>query len=206
MTKNDNLFDIRYVVFDADEAQSLIGKDVFVSDSLINMRDAVNEMRTDSPYYYGKLLSVKDYGTHAAFKIDSDDRTFKYMYYDPYYELKCALKRGETIEHDYSGSDSYWEAIDSPVFNDKPENYRIKPKKQEKPEKPALKWQDLKIGDILRGPMTSCFDHLNDFYGMVTMIDVRGASDCHVYFGSYWIKDEDICKLHRVNAAGEDVE
>lgn len=200
MTKNDNLFDIVNIKFDADEAQSLIGKKVFVSDSLINIRDAVNEMRTDSPCYYGKLISAQtSYSARgSSFKIDCDDRTFKYVYYDPYYELKCAFKRGETIE--YQDDVCSWRAVNDPEFKDKPEYYRIKS------NKPALKWQDLKIGDILRGPINSCFDRYSDFYGTVTMIDTRKSVDRHIYFGSYWINDEEICKLHRVNAAGEDIE
>lgn len=189
MTKNDSLFDIRYVVFDADEAQSLIDKDVFVSDSLINMRDAVNEMRTDSPYYYGKLLSVKDHGTCAAFKIDSDERIFRNVYYDPYYELKCALKRGETIEHMYS--DGCWRTVTDPEFSDEPKYYRIKS------EKPALKWQDLKIGDILRGPT---------YYGVVTMIDEDSSTNAHICLGNQWITNDDICRFHRVDMRGVDIE
>ena len=202
MTRNDNLFDIVNVKFDADEAQSLIGKDVFVSDSLINMRDAVNEMRTDSPCYYGKLLSVKDYGTHAAFKIDSDDRTFKYVYYDPHYELKCAFKCGDTIEHMYHMySDGCWRTVTDPEFDDKPEYYRIKS------NKPALKLQDLKIGDIIRGPLIKRFNSTsNDFYGVITMIDVDKDTSTHICLGNQWIADEEICKFHRVNAAGEDIE
>lgn len=201
MTRFDDLFDIKYVIFDAGEAQSLIGKDVFISSSLILLRDAVNNMDVDNPYYYDKLHYAKDCTTYAAFKINSDDRTFKYVYYDPYYKLKCAFKRGETIEHNRG---SCWEAIDSPVFNDKPEYYRIKP------NKPALKWQDLKIGDILHGPLDSnddC-DHVNDFYGMVTMIDMDTHSevDKHICIGNIWIDDEDIGKFRRVNADGEDIE
>lgn len=191
MTRDDNLFNIKYVKFDADEVKSLIGKDVFISDSLNNMRNAVNNMDITNPCYYGKLQSAQNYigSVEAMFKIDHDDRTFKYLYYDPYYELKCAFKRGETIE--YKDVDD-WEIITSPIFNDKPECYRIKPKK------PVLKWQDLKIGDILRGD--------KDFYGMVTMIDVDGYSNSHICVGNIWILNENLEKFRRVNAAGEDIE
>lgn len=195
MTRDDNLFNINYMKFDADEVKSLIGKDVFVSDSLTNMRNAVNNMDTTNPYYYGKLVIANNDTTQVAmFKIDCDDRTFKYLYYDPYYELKCAFKRGETIE--YKDVDD-WEVITSPIFNDKLERYRIKSKK------PVLKWQDLKIGDILRGHI---YREDKDFYGMVTMIDADEYSNSHICIGNDWILNENLEKFRRVNAAGEDIE
>lgn len=202
MTRDDKLFDISYVVFDVNETHFLIGKNVFVSDSLINLRDAVNRMDITSPCYYGQLLSAEDISaTHAAFKIDSDDRTFKYIYYDPYYELKCAFKRGETIE--YQDDVCSWRAVDDPVFNDKPEHYRIKQ------NKPVLKWQDIKIGDIVRGPLFKYIhSKVDDFCGVVTLIDMDTSRvvDKHICVGNIWIEDKDICKLRRVNAAGEDIE
>ena len=195
MTKDDDLFDIRYVVFDADEAQSLIGKDVFVSDSLINLRDAVNMMDIDNPNYCGQLMHADNAtATFARFKIHCDDRTFKYMYYDPYYELKCAFKRGYTIEHMYS--DGCWRTVTDPEFSDEPEYYRVKS------NKPALKWQDLKIGDILRGPL---YDIADDIYGIVNMIDANSTTDKHIHFGDSWITDEEICKFRRVDIRGVSV-
>lgn len=200
MTRDDNLFDIKYVKFDADGAQGLIGKDVFVSDSLYYIREAVDGMYTTNPFYYGKLQSAQNYvgSVEAIFKIDCDERTFKYLYYDPYYELKCAFKRGETIE--YKDIDD-WEVIISPIFNDKPECYRIKPKK------PALKWQDIKIGDILRGPYHS--DKHNEdptCYGMVTMVNTDSELNYHILIGNDWVRDTELCTLRRVNAVGEDIE
>lgn len=195
MTKDDDLFDTTCVKFDADEAQSLIGKYVFVSSSLIYLRDAVNEMRTDSPCFYGRLVIARtDYGLgKSEFQIDCDVRAFNFMYYDPYYKFKCALKRGETIEHDCTLDG--WQEIQNPPFNDKPERYRIKQ------DNPALKWQDLKIGDILR-----CTSNENDMYGMVTMIDADADSNSHICLGARWILNRDICNFRRVNCAGEDVE
>lgn len=200
MTRNDNLFDIQYVKFDVTQSQGLIGKNVFVSNSLILLRDAVNEVRTDNGCYYGKLLSIKDYTTHAAFNIDSDGRIFSFVYYDPYYELKCALKRGETIEHMYS--DGCWRTVTDPEFSDEPKYYRIKS------NKPALKWQELKIGDIIRGPLMKGikYETGNDYYGMVTLIDTDKGTNAHICMGNQWVMDEDICKFRRVNEHGEDIE
>ena len=200
MTKNDDLFDIRYVVFDPEEAQDLVGKDVFVSDSLFNIRQAVNAMDVTNPNYYGQLMSATLVTRHLAeFKIHCDNRTFKYAYYDPYYELKCALKRGETIEHMYSNGT--WHIATDPEFSDLPSWYRVKQ------EKPALKWQDLKIGDILRGPFMrySSPEHDNDIYGVVTMIDTDSKTDRHIHVGQFWIVDEDISKFRRVDIRGVDI-
>lgn len=74
------------------------------------------------------------------FKIKGKDgRNFKFVYFDPHYELKRAFEKGEKIEVDLFNNGK-WTVITDPTWDNEPERYRIK--KNEEPcweEKPKTK-------------------------------------------------------------------
>ena len=56
---------------------------------------------------------------------DGDGRHFKFVYFDPYYELKRAFEKGEKIEVDFFNNGK-WTVITNPTWDHEPEKYRIK--------------------------------------------------------------------------------
>ena len=73
------------------------------------------------------------------FKIKGEDgRHFKFVYFDPYYELKRAFEKGEKIEVDFFNNGK-WTVITNPTWDNEPEKYRIKKNEDQYEAKPKTK-------------------------------------------------------------------
>ena len=85
----------------------------------------------------------------------------------------AAWEDGKAIQFKY---DDCWIEAPNPEWNINIV-YRIKPE--------GLKWTDLKIGDIIQNESST---HTM----MVTGIDYREESKCHIFIGEMWLDDDDL--------------
>lgn len=113
-------FDKKFVHFMWDD--ELEGKKGFFSDDIVTLCTDVSH---NNRSWYGSAYS----GADAPHQFNYDDKySFLFFYHDPYYELKVAEEQGKTIQYlvKVMGGER-WEDVHEPIWNDVPNNYRIKP-------------------------------------------------------------------------------
>lgn len=99
----------------------LNGKKCFVSDYIDDLVEKVVKNKTES---CKKVTCSKN----KSFPFQTCANIYVFAYYDPYYELKVAEEQGKTIQYlvKVTGGER-WEDVHEPIWNDMPDNYRIKP-------------------------------------------------------------------------------
>ena len=113
----------------------LTGKTVFYAESIANLVDYTK---------FGGLVYRKGVATYSGdidFPFEVDGRNYRFVYYDPCYELKVAQEQGKTIQ--YSNGYGVWFDMEGCEFYDNIE-YRIKPDVQgemTKEEKPVTRYE-----------------------------------------------------------------
>ena len=97
--------------------------DVFYAKDIEELKHNVEFKNEDK---YGKV--VFSFEKSDPFKPANDDsgRHYKFVYFDPYYQLKRAWEKNETIQ--CSDSEGVWHDISNPEWNIDPSRYRVKPK------------------------------------------------------------------------------
>ena len=153
------LFDKKFLYLEWDD--KLEGKEVFIGDTLPQLRVSVNE-HCDSPQ--GVSRNVCD-DTYYPF-MSSSGMQYSMAYYDPNYECKRAYAEGKTIQCKLKDSPFRWEdCIDEPKWLDTSE-YRVKPE----PEMwtaciddegiissmPACEWNKNKGRQLIEGTREKC--------------------------------------------------
>lgn len=108
------LFDKKYVYFMWDDC--LKGKEVLVEDDIYNLEKEVNDGDT-------AFFEVSKSDSNEPFRIEYEDTTYRFAYYDPNYLCKIAYNEGKEIEVLIG---EQWCSASSPVWNDD-NQYRIKP-------------------------------------------------------------------------------
>lgn len=106
----------------------LTGKTVFYAESIANLMDYTR---------FGGLIRRKGVATYSGdveFPFEVDGRNYRFVYYDPCYELKVAQVQGKTIQ--YSNGYGVWFDMEGCEFYDNIE-YRIKPEE----EKPVTRYE-----------------------------------------------------------------
>lgn len=93
---NYELFDKKYVYFDFNDVSKLKGKYGFGSDTFNDLIWKVNEnSRTNS--WFPCMYSTD---TSRPFHLQTGENV-RFFYYDPFYELKLAFKKGEKLQYKY---------------------------------------------------------------------------------------------------------
>ena len=113
----------------------LTGKTVFYAESIANLMDYTK---------FGGLVCRKGVATYSGdveFPFEVDGRNYRFVYYDPCYELKVAQEQGKTIQ--YLDGHGKWQDMGKWELFDHIE-YRIKPDVQgemTKEEKPVTRYE-----------------------------------------------------------------
>lgn len=113
-------FEQEFVRFMPDN--ELIGKKVIYADDIIELKARVLKYISENcEDFLGTVTNVYEAG--LPFEVNGDD--WRFVYYDPYLELKKAYKQGKVIElHDES--DGEWSPLDEePNWYFDPSHYRI---------------------------------------------------------------------------------
>ena len=106
-------FEKRFVHFMWDD--ELEGKKVFYADDIHMLIEDVTD---------GDDMGIVKESEYSDEPFDVDGDNWRFVYYDPYYELKWAYEQGITIQAHVSGN--MWVDIKEPSWEDGPERYRIK--------------------------------------------------------------------------------
>ena len=104
-----------------------------------------------------------------------------------YEELSMSFSYGDDFDDDYDEDfdddfDDYEEDDEAHAFA-----YLIT-----SPLNTSLKWQDLKIGDVIRGKNSGC-------EYMVTMRDTRDSVVSHIGSGGVWLHDSELSSYEKVS-------
>ena len=108
---------------------SLIGKEGFFADNASTLKHIVN---INALACRGRISDVVDESDTYPFLRAGTQSRYKFFYYDPYWDLKCAVENGERLEVNTRGE--WVEVIDLKGFlsnynqSISPEKYRIVPK------------------------------------------------------------------------------
>lgn len=113
-----DLFDPKFIRTKKDDA--LIGKYVFFSDSLDDM---ISYVEHDVGSSFLVCFDYDNDGKFCGFKVSASPDTWKFVYYDPLYEIKAAYNQGKQIQKKQCGE---WENITNPSWSSDIE-YRIAP-------------------------------------------------------------------------------
>ena len=120
------LYNKKFVYFDWDD--NLEGKEGFFADNIESLKQNVNDDVTPS---YGKIVKNSDNDNNflpfRCVKESGWGDSFRFCYYDPYYEFRKAYLEGKQLQ--FKSSDCGWEDIaGEPTFASARDKYRIKPK------------------------------------------------------------------------------
>ena len=136
-----NIFDKQFVYFMWDD--SLKGKECFVADEIDLLEQRVENNAIDSFY------TVKSHSTsfHYPFCVDLSkqndeyDNTadYRFVYYDPLYDVKWAWKNGEKIQYKNAKSMYQWIDCMVPSWREDTE-YRIKSKSSRMTYRELSEW------------------------------------------------------------------
>lgn len=119
------LYDSKYVYFDWDD--NLEGKEGFFADDIESLKQNVND---DVTLWYGKIVKNSDNDNNflpfKPVKKSGWDDSFRFCYYDPYYEFRKAYLEGKQLQ--FKSSNCGWKDIaGEPTFASARDKYRIKP-------------------------------------------------------------------------------
>ena len=119
------LYDSKYVYFDWDD--NLEGKEGFFADNIESLKQNVND---DVTPLYGKIVKNSDNDNNflpfRCVKESGWGDSFRFCYYDPYYEFRKAYLEGKQLQ--FKSSNCGWEDIaGEPTFASARDKYRIKP-------------------------------------------------------------------------------
>lgn len=124
-------FDAKFVHFMWKD--ELYGEKAFFSNDIDQLKHYVEFNDTD------RMGSVQySFEKSNPFKMDESGKHFKFVYFDPHYELKRAFEKGEKIEVDFFNNGK-WTVITNPTWDNEPERYRIKKNEDYREEKPKTK-------------------------------------------------------------------
>lgn len=74
---------------------SLVGKAGFFEDNAAELRVVVEN---NNLFYHGYLLDSIACDTSYPFMQESTKARYKFFYHDPYWDLKCSVENGDTLE------------------------------------------------------------------------------------------------------------
>ena len=119
------LYDSKYVYFDWDD--NLEGKEGFFDDNIESLKQNIND---DVTLFYGKIVKNLDNDNNflpfGCVKESGWGDSFRFCYYDPYYEFRKAYLEGKQLQ--FKSSNCGWEDIaGEPTFASARDKYRIKP-------------------------------------------------------------------------------
>ena len=128
-----DLFDKKYVYFDFNDVSKLDGKYGFGSDTFNDLIWRVNDDARTNSWYPCKYSG----DTSRPFHLGTGENV-RFFYYDPFYEMKLAFKKGEKLQYAYKNwrNDAFheetwcdYEKNTMPYFDDSDArfNWRIKP-------------------------------------------------------------------------------
>ena len=116
-------FEKKYVYFMWDS--TLEGKTVFFSDYIPDLQQRVENCDV---VYSAEVVRGDDDDT--PFRMAIIKSRWRFVYYDPYYILKCAHEQGKVIQH-FDACNKVWvDATYKLDWTDNVEYYRVKPKEE----------------------------------------------------------------------------
>lgn len=163
-------FENKFVHFDWSD--SLRGKKVFYGDNLLTLENDALSGNTN-------LMAIVEGGYDKVTPFIVNDDYWKFVYYDPNYEVKLAYDEGKTIQYK-SLIDGQWETITSPDWDSKYE-YRVKPQHEEL----------YAIGDILYNESTNT-------KAMVIAVDYNSKCFRYCLGGNGWVDSECMASWRKV--------
>lgn len=130
---NYELFDKKYVYFDFNDVSKLKGKYGFGSDTFNDLIWKVNEDARTNSWFPCKYSD----DTSRPFHLGTGENV-RFFYYDPFYEMKLAFKKGEKLQYAYKNwrNNAFYEETwydyeknTMPYFDDSDArfNWRVKP-------------------------------------------------------------------------------
>ena len=123
------LFNSKFVYFMWDD--KLKGKDVFFDDDI---NELISEVNNDKLDIYRKTCECKSIKHSHPFQMNFDDENdcYRFVYYDPNYDVKVAYNKGEIIQFKDANSDYEWKDCTNAefFFDDSRFEFRIKPNKK----------------------------------------------------------------------------
>lgn len=129
----ENLFNKKFVHFLWED--ELEGKKGFFADDINVLKDSVNN--GDSKRIGRVRLGRVRFGEiNFPFNKDWNNVDYRFFYYDPNYECKCAYAEGKQIQYELDGE---WYDLDEPNW-DSDYNFRIKP---EEPKSRRMTFREL---------------------------------------------------------------
>lgn len=197
-------FEDKFIHFRWDD--SLKGKKVFYADSISCLEEDVAKGED-----YKLLIGASENKMYPFLISGSEelsDTNWKFVYYDPNYEVKLAYEEGKQIQYkakdtgnwcdweNYLGKCSFCNDVEYRIKSEinamenmptwaETNKYRIKPN--------GLKWTDLNVGDIIE---TFTERHCKE---MVTRIDFDDDGlGKHIYVSNSWIADVDLKDWRKV--------
>lgn len=167
-------FEDKFVHFRYDD--SLQGKRVFYADNIDNLERDVAEGEDC------RVLIGASEATGYPFLMDrSYDVNWKFVYYDPNYDVKLAYEEGKQIQYKAIDAENWsnWDdSLGKCPFCEWAE-YRVKP--EEGNDDKVLKWTDLKVGDFITNGETTA---------IITAISSEGYP--HIFIGYRWLADVEL--------------
>lgn len=138
-------FDNEFVRFMPDN--ELIGKEVIYADHITDLKERVLRYVSGNDEHFLDIVT----DTHEAeFPFVVNGSVWKFVYYDPYLELKKAYKQGKVIEL-YEESDGTWDTLEEePNWYFDPSFYRIKPEEDYATHRELAKWVADGYGQVLQ--------------------------------------------------------
>lgn len=143
-------FDAKFVHFMWDS--KLNGVKAFCANDIDQLKHYVESNDTGRMGYIHFSFEESD-----PFVVEDDDRYFKFVYFDPYYQFKRAFEEGKKIEVDFFGNNK-WVVITDPTWDHEPSRYRIKKEDENYEAKPKTRlvtnrelseWLNLGMGEYL---------------------------------------------------------
>ena len=134
MRYNMKLFDEKFIHCIWND--ELKGKEVFYADEI---NDLIEKVTNEEDFDGRKVLYNKSCNHRYPFQIDKRnvEDCYRFVYYDPNYDIKIAFLNGETIQYrELSKNNSEWKDIYSlsniSYFDNSVLEYRIKPEENQK--------------------------------------------------------------------------
>lgn len=176
-------FEDKFVHFRWDD--SLKGKKVFYADSISTLEEDVAKGEDIMT-----LIGAANKHDTSPFCIEDEDGTttdWKFIYYDPNYEVKLAFEKGMVIQYKAKDTGNWcdWDnSLCKCSFHEDIE-YRVKP--EEDDNEKVLKWTDLKVGDVITNGETTA---------MVVVSDSKSYP--HLFIGYRWVADVELKNWKKV--------
>ena len=188
-------FEDRFVRFRWDD--SLKGKKVFYAD---NIKCLENDVAEGEDY---KEVYENTTGKVSPFHVESAN--WKFVYYDPNYEVKLAYEKGEQIQYKAKDTGNWcdWnDSLSKCPFRDDVE-YRTKPASKAhvishqidieleednaKEDGKELQWTDLEVGNVITNGETTAM-----------VVVSSSKSYPHIFIGYRWLADVELKDWRKV--------